>query len=130
LRGKAPSLWLIELVGDMGESVRNSRQKGIKLELGHITHNTHSEVGESLPCTCLVLERGAQRIFLPESDYELLEGDRLLFAGRDTARREMLWGLMDENSLLGFATNEQLPRGTIWRWLWARRQKARQQLQD
>ncbi len=123
LHGKAPSLWLVDLVDEMGESIRGARSAGIKLNLGHITHNTRSEYSENLSCTCLVLERGAQRIFLPGSDYELLEGDRLLFAGRGTARREMMWGLMDANSLLGFATNKQLPRGAIWRWLWARRQK-------
>jgi Trk K+ transport system NAD-binding subunit len=123
LKGKSPSLWVVDLVDEMGEAVRISREDGISLELGHITHNTRSETGENLSCTCLVLERGAQRIFLPESDYELIEGDRLLFAGRGNARREMMWGLMDANSLLGFATHKQLPRGAIWRWLWERRQK-------
>ena len=123
LKGRAPSLWVIDLVDEMGEAVRLSRENGIHLELGHITHNTRSENAENLACVCLILERGAQRFFLPESDYDLLPGDRLLFAGRGNARREMLWGLMDANSLLGFATNEQLPRGAIWRWLWNRRQK-------
>jgi Trk K+ transport system NAD-binding subunit len=121
LEGKAPSLWVVDLVGNMGESLRYAREAGIRLKLGHITHKTRTQAAEDLSCACLVLERGAQRIFLPASDFELLEGDRLLFAGRGAARREMLWGLMDANSLLGFATNKQLPRGAIWRWWWSRR---------
>jgi Trk K+ transport system NAD-binding subunit len=123
LMGKAPSLWVVSLVNEMGESVRYARNAGIKLKLGHITHNTRSESAENLSCACLVLERGAQRIFLPESSYELLEGDRLLFAGRGTARREMIWGLGDANSLLGFVIKKQMPRGAIWRWLWRRQHK-------
>ncbi len=128
LEGKAPSLWLVDLVDQMGESVRFAKQNGFALKIGHITHNTHSEDAENLSCACLVLERGAQRIFLPGAEYELLPGDRLLFAGRESAQREMLWGLMDTNSLLGFATNKHLPRGTIWRWLWNRRQKSGKKL--
>jgi Trk K+ transport system NAD-binding subunit len=127
LRGRAPSLWVVGLADELGKSVRDALNAGIKLKLSHITHNIRSETAENLSCACQVLERGAQRIFLPESSYELLEGDRLLFAGRGVARREMMWGLMDVNSLLGFATNMQLPRGAIWRWLWDRRRKHDQQ---
>jgi len=121
LHGRAPSLWLVDLVDETGESLRYARNAGIRLNLGHITHKTRTELAEDLSCACLVLERGAQRIFLPGEDFELLEGDRLLFAGRGSARREMLWGLGDTNSLLGFATNKHLPRGAIWRWWWNRR---------
>jgi hypothetical protein len=103
--------------------LRIARREGVTLKLEHITHNTRSEVAESLACVCLVLERGAQRIFLPDSAYELLEDDRLLFAGRGAARREMMWALTDPGSLMGFAINKQLPRGLIWRWLWRRQHK-------
>jgi voltage-gated potassium channel len=125
LQGKSPSLWVVDMSGEIGDSVKQSRENGISLKLGHITHNTRSESAENLECVCLVLERGAQRLFLPDADNDLLAGDRLLFAGRGNARREMMWGLMDANSLLGFATNQQLPRGTVWRWLYNHRQKKR-----
>jgi Trk K+ transport system NAD-binding subunit len=123
LANKAPSMWVVELSDHLAAGLRTARQEGIRLHLEHITHNTRVEGAETLACVCLVLERGAQRIFLPEPDYELLEGDRLLFAGRGSARREMAWALSDPNSLMGYATNKHLPRGLIWRWLWRRQQK-------
>ena len=124
LHGRSPNLWLVDLQDDLAEGLRLAREDGINLKLSHITHNTRSVDSEDLACVCLVMERGAQRIFMPESDYELLEGDRLLFAGRGQAQREMLWGLMDPNSLLGYAINRRLPRGAIWRWLARRRRNA------
>jgi voltage-gated potassium channel len=125
LHGRAPSLWVIDLVGDIAESMRMAREDGVSLALEDLTHNSRIEGDEDLLCACLVLERGAQRIFLPESDHELQEGDRLLFAGRGSARREMMWALNDANALLGYATGQVIPRGAIWRWFWRRQQRAR-----
>lgn len=124
LRGKAPSLWVVDLLDDSAEALRLARQNNIGLKLTHIVQNTLSVGAENPPCVCLVLERGAQRVFLPELDYDLLEGDRLLFAGRGATRRKMLRGLMDPNSLLGFSPDKQLPSGIVWRWLKSKGQKA------
>jgi Trk K+ transport system NAD-binding subunit len=123
LRDRAPNIWLIQLRGDQAIGLRAANAEGVKLKLRDITHNTRSIEAEALQCVCLVVERGAQRIFLPEDAHDLLEGDRLLFAGRGSARREMSWGLSDANALLGFASGKQLPRGAIWRWLWRRQRR-------
>ncbi len=125
LHGRAPTMWAVTLEGDYGAGLRLARRDGIRLQLDHITHNTRSIEAERLDCACLVLERGAQRIFLPNGDQDLMEGDRLLFAGRGAGRREMMWGLSDENALVGHATGKQLPRGAIWRWLWRRQRGSR-----
>ena len=87
------------------------------MKLEHICRNSRSEENEILPSVCLSLERGAQRIFLPDADTELQISDRLLFAGRAHARRQMLWTLKDSHSLLGNISGRQLPRGALWRWL-------------
>lgn len=125
LRDRAPSMWVVDLTEEHAEGLRLSRAEGIQLRLKHITHNTRSLEAESLPCACLVMERGAQRVFLPQPDHDLIEGDRLLFAGRGAARREMLWALNDPNALLGYAIGKQMPRGAIWRWLWRRQRQSR-----
>lgn len=125
LHGRAPNLWVVDLRGDQAEGIKLAREDGVQLQLSHLTHNTRIADAEDLLCACLVLERGAQRIFLPQSDFELLEGDRLLFAGRGSARREMLWALADANALLGFATGQVIPRGAIWRWFWRRQHRKR-----
>ena len=117
LKNRAPNIWVFELKGEIAKSLRFVRAQTGGVTLKHITHNSRSEENESLPCVCLTLERGAQRIFLPDGDIELQIHDRLLFAGRDHARRQMLWTMLDSHSLLGNVSGKQLPRGALWRWL-------------
>jgi hypothetical protein len=89
----------------------------VDIRLEHITYNLRMENPESLDCVCLLLERGASRLFLPGPKQELLPGDHLLFAGRGTAHREMLWNLTQPSVLIGFATGRPRARGTVMRWL-------------
>jgi Trk K+ transport system NAD-binding subunit len=117
LKNRAPNIWVYELKGEIARSLRLVRRYSSGATLKHIMRNSRSEENEILPCVCLTLERGAQRIFLPDPDTELQIHDRLLFAGRDHARRQMLWTLMDSHSLLGNVSGKQLPRGAVWRWL-------------
>ena len=117
LQNRAPSIWVFELKGEIARNLRFARMKAGRVCLRHITHNSRSEENEELPCVCLSLERGAQRIFLPETDTELQSNDRLLFAGRNHARRQMLWTIRDTHSLMGNISGKHLPRGALWRWL-------------
>jgi voltage-gated potassium channel len=117
LNNHAPNIWVYELKGEIARNLRFVRAKSSKVTLEHISRNSRSEENENLPCVCLSLERGAQRIFLPDPDTELQIHDRLLFAGRDHARRQMLWTLMDSHSLMGNTSGKHLPRGGLWRWL-------------
>jgi voltage-gated potassium channel len=117
LKGHAPSIWVFELKGEIARNLRFVRMRTGRLQLEHISRNSRSEENEVLPCVCLTLERGAQRIFLPDPDTELQLNDRLLFAGRNQARLYMLWTLMDTHALMGNITGKQLPRGALWRWL-------------
>jgi len=85
----------------------------VDIRLEHITYNLRMEDPESLECVCLLLERGASRLFLPGPKQELLAGDRLLFAGRGTARREMIWNLTEPRVLIQFATGRPQARGAV-----------------
>ena len=117
LRNRAPNIWVFELKGEVAKNLRFVRAHTRTVRLEHIMHNSRSEENERLPCVCLSLERGAQRIFLPGPETELQIHDRLLFAGRDHAQRQMLWTIMDSHSLLGNISGKHLPRGGLWRWL-------------
>jgi voltage-gated potassium channel len=117
LNNRAPSIWVTEIKGECAKNLRFVRSLTQKVTLEHIVRNSRSEEGEFLSCVCLTLERGAQRIFLPDNKTELQISDRLLFAGRDLARRQMWWTLMDSHSLLVNASGKRLPRGALWRWL-------------
>jgi len=117
LRNRAPRIWVFELRGEIARNLRFVRARTGHVQLQHIVRNSRSEENELLPCVCLSLERGAQRLFLPDGDTELQVNDRLLFAGRDLAHRQMTWTLMDTHSLMGNITGKHLPRGALWRWL-------------
>ena len=117
LKGRAPNIWVYELRGEIAKNIRFVRAQTNKITLEHIIRNSRSEENEFLPCVCLSMERGAQRMFLPDNNTELQIHDRLLFAGREYARRQILWTLMDSHSLLVNASGKHLPRGALWRWL-------------
>ena len=117
LRNRAPNIWVFEIKGEFARTLRFVRAQTNGVTLDHICRNSRSEENEVLPCVCLTLERGAQRIFLPDANTELQIHDRLLFAGRDDARRQMLWTMSDSHSLFGNVSGKQLPRGALWRWL-------------
>lgn len=121
LKSHAPNLWEIELKGELAEGLRLTLARTSQVRIEHISRSSRSEAHEPLACVCLVLERGARREFLPTPSTPIQEGDRLLFAGRSSARREMLWTLNDSHSLLGNVTGKHLPRGALWRWLSDRR---------
>jgi Trk K+ transport system NAD-binding subunit len=117
LKNRAPSIWVTELKGESARNLRFVRSLTKKITLEHIVRSSRSEENEFLPCVCLSLERGAQRMFLPDNHTELQIHDRLLFAGRDIARRQINWTLMDSHSLLVNVSGKRLPRGALWRWL-------------
>lgn len=125
LHGRAPNLWTVEIRDDLAEGVRTAAQYGVQVTLNHVNHNSRFESTERLDCVCLVLERGASRNFLPSDDHDILEGDRLLFAGRGPAQREVLWTLSSPDALLALATGQHLPRGSVGRWIqkWQKEQR-------
>ena len=125
LGGRAPNVWVTELTGANARGLEAAREEGVELRLRHLVHNTRTALGENLRCVCLVLERGEHlRLVLPDEEEILQPGDRLLFAGRGHARREITRALQDPVLLLDFATPEQrVPRTALGRWL-ARREGA------
>jgi Trk K+ transport system NAD-binding subunit len=117
LDGKAPVLWTLELSGRRAESIRAANREQAVIRLEHLSVNARTPTPEKLSCVCLMLERGSLRLFLPEMNQELLEGDRLLFAGRGSARHEMLFSLTEPTVLVSLATGRPQPRGAIMRRL-------------
>ncbi len=117
LHGHAPNLWTEEFTAGHADAFLAATNEGTDIRLEHITYNLRMEDPASLDCACLLLERGASRLFLPSPNQELLAGDRLLFAGRGTAHREMIWNLTEPSVLIEFATGRPQARGAVMRWL-------------
>ena len=121
LDGRSPSLWILELTGEWANSLRAANLAKTRIRLKHLIDNSRTSASERLPCVCLLLERGSLRKFLPGPEDELLEGDRMLFAGRGVARHEMLFSLREPTALVSQATGRPEPRGIIMRWLMRKR---------
>jgi voltage-gated potassium channel len=117
LNGYAPNLWTEDLLAGHADAVIAALNDGVEIRLEHISHKLRMEDPESLRCVCLLLERGASRLFLPGPKQVLLAGDRMLFAGRGSARIEMTWNLTEPSILIGFATGRTQARGAVMRWL-------------
>jgi len=117
LHGMAPGLWTINLSGERANSLYAVDREGASTRLRHLTLHPRSLQAEELPCVCLLLERGSMRLFLPGGDEKLIEGDTLLFAGRESARREMLFALTEPTALVSVVTGRPQPRGALMRRL-------------
>jgi len=117
LDGLSPGLWTVDLAGEWANSIRAAALEGAAIQLHHLTENARLPGAEVLPCICLLLERGSLRTFLPAHEEKLLEGDRLLFAGRGSARLEMLFALREPTVLVSLAAGRHQPRGALMRHL-------------
>jgi Trk K+ transport system NAD-binding subunit len=117
LGGYSPGIWTVDLTGYQAESIRVAAREGTVIRLEHLVQNARTAEAEHLPCVCLMLERRSLRQFMPDEHEGLMEGDRLLFAGRGSARREMMFSLTEPTTLVSLATGRHLPRGAIMRRL-------------
>jgi len=117
LHGRSPGLWTIELRGEHANSLREAARENAPVRLRHLTENARLPEPADLPCVCLLLERGSLRQFLPGPEEKLLEGDRLLFAGRVSAQREMQFALREPTVLVSVVTGRHQPRGAVMRRL-------------
>jgi hypothetical protein len=124
LEGRSPGLWTMQLTGPWAQSLREAKSENVPVRMEHLTQNARTPAYESLPCVCLLLERGSSRIFLPGAEQKLIEGDTLLFAGRGSARDEMLFALREPTALVSVASGRPQPRGAIMRGLARRRVNA------
>ncbi|HET6564323.1 MAG TPA: NAD-binding protein, partial [Xanthomonadales bacterium] len=121
LKGYAPNIWTQRLSGKQAHGLLTARQLGMKVRLEHITINSRTAEKTPLHCVCLLLQRGAARIFLPSADQELHAGDELLFAGRSSARVEISWTLTEPDVVISNTSGKFVPRGAFFRWMARRR---------
>jgi Trk K+ transport system NAD-binding subunit len=117
LGGYSPGLWTIDISGECAQTIEAARVENAKIRIEHLLVNSRTPEPERLPGVCLMLERESLRLFLPNPEQELLKGDRLLFAGRGTARHEMTFSLTEPAALVSLATGRPQPRGAIMRRL-------------
>jgi len=97
--------------------------EGWQINLGELLR-VPAERESRLPCVPLLLKRGGAETLLPDEAVLLQPGDRILFCARPGTRQRLIATLRDRNVLTYVLTGRDVPGGSLWRWLEARRRRA------
>lgn len=112
---KAPKTWTITLDEAQTPAVVEALRAGERpLPLGELLRDPRDRDAR-LPARPLLLLRAGRETMLPNGDLAVAEGDRILFAGRGDARRQLELVMGNRNVLAYLRTGHDLPGGAIWR---------------
>jgi hypothetical protein len=64
----------------------------------------------------MVKSPGEEPVLLPDDEYVLHVGDRILFAGLGNAKSSMGWLLNNVNALDYVLTGIERPSSIVWKW--------------
>lgn len=111
-----PVPWVITLRPERTPEVMELFNDGGEFRLHHLQRSPENRKRKQ-PCVALLLQRGGERILLPEPDTVLAPYDRILFAGDPSIKQEMI-SITTSPYLLGYMiSGRNQPRGSLWRWL-------------
>jgi len=120
-RGLTPETWSFRIDATSATAVHAALRAGTAVCIRDLQRYPTDRARE-LPVIPLLLVRGADNTLLPEPDTALQAGDRILFTGRSGTRGTMGWALHNPTALDYLVTGNEIPDGSIWRWLARRRQ--------
>ena len=120
----SPDTWAFECdVLQPGMFFAFFQRVGLPFRIQHLLEDP-TNPGERLHATPLMLERDRETRLLPADDTILKPGDRVLFAGDDSARRLQQRYLVEPGTVAWVCSGSEPPRGLIFRWLQKRRARA------
>lgn len=120
---ESPQTWTLSIDTLKSHAVTTLLAEGARITVGDITRDPHDRA-RPLPCVPLLLKRDNHLELLPDADTPLEELDQLLFCGVDAARLAMKTTTKNLNVLGYVLTGNELPAGSVWRWLARRRTAA------
>lgn len=113
---EAPQMWSMNITEEDTPGVAQLLTAGETIRLADLCHNPRLRK-ERLPCVPLLLSRGMENILVPDEDFCLNQGDRILFCGQECASREMQW-IGDNPDVLRYVrTGEEHPSTILGRLL-------------
>ena len=117
---RAPVTWEVDITeADSPALAARVRETG-DLRLDHVCRDPRDR-DHLLHCVPLLCERHNEDILLPDDDFRLQTGDRLLFCGHPGARGMMEWVRGNASVLNYVVTGEEHPAGYLWRLLTGQR---------
>jgi len=120
--GVTPETWSFTIDPEQATAVHAALDRGEEVRLSHLQHAPIDRQQE-LPSIPLLLNRGEKNYMLPEAALALRAGDRILFTAPVGTRQVMKSILHNPKALEYVVTGNDLPDGTIWRWLASRRDR-------
>jgi len=113
---REPHLWRVNLCREEAIAATDFVDAGGALRLSDLIRNP-SDLGRSLSCVPLMIERAGVRIVLPSDAEAVAHGDELLFCGTERSERLLAASLNNPYTLRYLVTAEDPPRGYVFGWL-------------
>jgi Trk K+ transport system NAD-binding subunit len=124
---RVPDIWEVPIDAYEAAAVTKwLKSHGGVVTLGDLLRSP-SDRTRPLPAIALMIQRGGSRTLLPDDQTRLKSGDRILWCGRERARRRMAWTLHSEHLLFHAVTGETRPEGAVMQWLAQRRRRGAKQ---
>ncbi len=116
LEENMPNTWIVNINRLRTVAVWEALQREERVLIAHLLRDP-DDYRKNLPCLPLLLHRGTERILLPEEGMEIRLGDRILFGGREVARRRMELTCSSADRLHYAMTGVDRPVGYLWSWI-------------
>jgi voltage-gated potassium channel len=111
-----PVTWKIKITAGAAPALYDALKNGQKVSLAHLQQDPRDRSDRILCVPLMVNSPGEVPILLPDDDYVLHMGDRILFAGLSNARSTMGWLLNNYNALDYVLTGIERPSSIVWKW--------------
>ena len=111
-----PHLWRVNLCVEEGDAVEEFLQIQGRLTIGELIRNPY-DLGQSISCIVLAIERDQQRMMLPDDDETLRSCDEILLCGTEHGETMLSATMNNIYTLEYLVTGKEPPRGYLFRWL-------------
>lgn len=123
--GRVPQVWDVSINVSGALAVYQSLMHGRSITLAELLVNSVRD-RTHLPVVVLMIQRNGSTVLLPDEDFALAPGDRLLFAGRRRAQHALELTMCNSNMLEYVLTGQELLGGWLWQRLFPARHRVGQ----
>jgi len=115
LGDEAPSFWSFAIEAGEAPGLLDAMDRVAgPVRAGDLSRSAQARQ-DRVPCMALLLVRGAQTVELPDDDFPLEAGDRLLFAGRRSAEDNQVLVRRNANVAAYVLGERRAAEGWVWR---------------
>lgn len=108
--------WAFNMGAKQSPALQTAYDNGKSISLGLLLTDPRDQT-QRLRAICLMITRRGEPYLLPDRDWLLQPGDKVLLCGTPGAYRELLWTLDNRNVLDQLMGDETYSGGALGRWL-------------